>query len=237
MKHLILAATAAFLVPTFLPAAEPTPGTQTAQTFTAPGGTLHYWLWLPKEAPADGAPLLVFLHGAGERGDDLSVVKKHGPPKLVESMPALQPFILISPQCPKEQKWDVDLVKALTDSVVERYKPDHKRLYLTGLSMGGFGTWAITAKHPDFFAAAVPICGGGDPTQATRLKDLPIRVFHGAKDESVPLARSQEMVAALEAAGAKDVKFKIYPELAHDCWSTTYADPALYDWLLTKQRK
>jgi len=237
MKNLVLAACAGLLALGSVSAAEPAPGTQTAQSFTNASGTLHYWLWLPKDTPAEGAPLLVFLHGAGERGDDLAVVKKHGPPKLVDSLPVLQPFIVVSPQCPKEQWWDVDLVKALTDAVVEKFKPDRTRLYLTGLSMGGYGTWGLTTKFPDFFAAAVPVCGGGDPAQAAKIKDLPIRVYHGAKDEAVPLARSQEMVDALKAAGAKDVELTIYPDLAHDSWTPTYADPKLYEWLLTKQRK
>lgn len=237
MKNFLLAAGAALLAITSAVAADPAPGTQTAQSFTGPAGTVHYWLWLPKETPAEGAPLLIFLHGAGERGDDLSVVKKHGPPKVVETMAALQPFIVVSPQCPKEKWWDVELVKALTDSVAEKFKADRTRLYLTGLSMGGYGTWGLTVKYPDLFAAAVPICGGGDPTQAAKIKDLPMRVYHGAKDEAVPLERSQEMVDALKAAGAQDIALTVYPDLAHDSWTPTYADPALYEWLLTKQRK
>jgi predicted peptidase len=128
-------------------------------------------------------------------------------------------------------------VKALTETVAEKFKADRARLYLTGLSMGGFGTWTITAKYPDVFAATVPICGGGDPALASRIKDLPLRVFHGAKDEAVPVARSQEMVDALKAAGAADVSLTVYPDLAHDSWTVTYADPKLYEWLLTKRRK
>ena len=240
MNPLVTAAWAALLAvttSTAMAAAEPAPGIQVEQTFTAEAGTLRYWLWLPKDPPAEGAPLLVFLHGSGERGDDLAAVKRHGPPKLVESMPALQSFIVVSPQCPKDQRWDTDLVKALTDFVTERFKADRARLYLTGLSMGGYGTWAITAKYPDLFSAAVPICGGGDPAQASRIKDLPLRVFHGARDEAVPLARSQEMVDALKAAGATDVSLTVYPDLGHDSWTLTYADPKLYEWLLTKRRK
>lgn len=238
MKNLMIAVWAVWVAAVgTVTGAEPAPGTQTAQSFAGPAGAMSYWLWLPKEAPAEGAPLLVFLHGSGERGDDLAVLKKHGPPKLVETMPALQSFIVVSPQCPKEKWWDVEMVKALTEAVAEKFKADRTRLYLTGLSMGGYATWGTTTKYPDLYAAAVPICGGGDPAQAARLKDLPIRVFHGAKDEAVPLARSQEMVDALKAAGAKDVEFKIYPDLAHDSWTPTYADPKLYEWLLTKQRK
>ncbi|MFN0127862.1 MAG: prolyl oligopeptidase family serine peptidase [Verrucomicrobiales bacterium] len=237
MNNLLVAAVAGLIMASAVSAAEPTPGSQTAQSFTGSAGTMNYWLWLPKETPAEGAPVLVFLHGAGERGDDLAMVKKHGPPKLVDSLAALQPFIIISPQCPKEQRWSVGLVKQLVDHVVEKRQGDRTRVYITGLSMGGFGTWEITVQYPDFFAAAVPICGRGDPSQAAKIKDLPIRVFHGAKDEAVPLASSQEMVDALKAAGAEDVEFTVYPDLAHDSWTPTYADPKLYEWLLTKQRK
>jgi len=237
MKSLFFTACLGWLTLGWTGATEPEPGTQTRQSFTHGAGTMDYWLWLPKETPAEGAPLIVFLHGSGERGDDPSVVRKHGPPKLVESMPALQPFMVVSPQCPAGQWWDVEVIKALTDAVVAKFRPNPARLYLTGLSMGGYGTWALAAKYPDFFAAAVPVCGGGDPAQAGRIKDLPLRVYHGAKDEAVPLARSQEMVDALKAAGAADVELIVYPELAHDSWTPTYDDPGLYTWLLTKQRK
>lgn len=215
----------------------PEPGTQTAQEFSHEGKTVKYWLWRPKEAPAEGAPLLLFLHGAGERGDDLEKVKKHGPVKLVETTPAVQPFILVSPQCPAGVWWDVDLVRELVEHVAKTCQADRKRLYISGLSMGGFATWAITAKYPDLFAAAVPICGGGNPVDADKIKHIPFRIFHGAKDEAVPLARSQEMAEALEKAGAADVKLTVFPDLAHDSWTPVYSNAEIYEWLLQQRKK
>ncbi len=217
-------------------AQDPAPATQTAQTFTKDGKQLKYWLWLPKSAPAEGAPLLLSLHGSGERGDDLEKVKKHGPVKLVETLPDAQPFILVTPQCPAGQRWDIDLLRDLVEEVAARHGADRSRLTLTGLSMGGYATWAMTAKYPDLFAAALPICGGGNPDEAAKIKHLPIRVYHGAKDEAVPIERSREMVAALKKAGATDVELTVFPDLAHDSWTPVYADPETYAWLL-KQRK
>ncbi|MBI3469587.1 MAG: prolyl oligopeptidase family serine peptidase, partial [Planctomycetes bacterium] len=143
---------------------------------------LNYLLYLPEGyGKGDKAwPLLLFLHGAGESGNDLKQVKRHGPPKLVETGNELS-FIVVSPQSPG-RGWDVQALNALLDDVVAKHKVDQNRIYVTGLSMGGFGTWSLAAAYPERFAAIVPICGGGDPASAKRLKDLPIWVFHGAKD-------------------------------------------------------
>ena len=199
---------------------------------------LDYLLFLP-EGYGDGDkkwPLILFLHGAGESGDDLAKVKIHGPPKIVETKHDL-PFIVVSPQSPG-RGWNVDALKGLLDEVLTDYRVDRNRVYLTGLSMGGFGTWSLAAAYPDTFAAIAPICGGGNPSEAKRLKDLPIWVFHGAKDPVVPLARSQDMVDALKAAGAaeKNLKFTVYPEAGHDSWTETYNNPELYEWFLSHQR-
>src|SRR5262249_25165213 len=150
-------------------------------------------------------PLLLFLHGAGESGSDLKRVKRHGPPKLIERGKDF-PFIVVSPQSPG-RGWDPRTLNALLDDVAAKHKVDKDRSYVTGLSMGGFGTWALAAASPDRFAAIVPICGGGTPGDAKKIKDLPIWVFHGAKDSVVPPNRSEAMVKALKSAGAKEVKF------------------------------
>lgn len=196
---------------------------------------LNYLLFLPEGyAESDKKwPLILFLHGAGESGADLEKVKKHGPPKIVEAKPDF-PFIVVSPQS-RRRGWNPDALRALLDEVLADYRVDRDRVYLTGLSMGGFGTWMLAADHPDYFAAIVPICGGGDAADARTLKNLPIWVFHGAKDEAVPLKRSEEMVKALKEAGA-DVKFTVYPEAAHDSWTETYNNPELYQWLLSHRR-
>jgi predicted peptidase len=181
-------------------------------------------------------PLLLFLHGMGESGHDLAKVKTHGPPKVVENKKDF-PFIVVSPQCPNPRRgWDPDALNALLDDIVSRYKVDKGRIYLTGLSMGGYGTWALAAAYPHWFAAVAPICGGGNPADAKKLKDLPVWVFHGAKDNVVPPARSREMVDALKKAGA-DVKFTLYPDAGHDSWTETYDNPEFYKWLLKHKRK
>jgi predicted peptidase len=198
---------------------------------------LDYLLYLPKGyADQDQWPLLVFLHGAGERGDDLELVKKHGPPKLIEEGKDL-PFVVVSPQCPNGQWWTAKPLEltALLDEVVGKHKVDKERIYLTGLSMGGFGTWTLAAYSPDRFAAIVPICGGGEVMATRALGRMPTWVFHGAKDSVVPLKRSEDMVEALKRVN-KDVKFTVYPEAMHDSWTETYSNPQLYDWLLSHKR-
>lgn len=193
---------------------------------------IRYWTWLPEgEKPADGWPLMVFLHGAGERGDNLDAVKRHGPAKLAGKRPELNDFLMIAPQCPQGRWWDIVAVRELIEVVAASRDVDRSRIYITGLSMGGFATWGLLAAHPDLAAAAVPICGGGEPGAAQKFARVPVWAFHGAKDEVVPLARSTEMVDALKAAGA-DVKFTVYPEAAHDSWTQTYNNPEVYAWLL-----
>jgi predicted peptidase len=225
-------------------AAEAAPGKQIAQQFIfkAGGGDdakdviIKYWLFLPADYKKDGStPLMLFLHGAGERGNNLELVKKWGPPKLVAKDPKFQ-FLVVSPQCPKGERWDVEQMVALVKHVAATHRVDRQRMYCTGLSMGGYGTWAITAKYPKLFAAAVPICGGGDPANATALAKLPIWAFHGDKDTSVPLERSQVMVDAIREAGG-DAKLEIYPGVGHNSWSQTYANPELYRWLLSHQKQ
>ncbi len=127
------------------------------------------------------------------------------------------------------------MLNALLDSVIKEYHVDKDRVYLTGLSMGGFGTWALAAAFPGKFAALAPICGGGSPADAAKLARLPIWVFHGAKDNTVPLKRSEEMVEALKAAGGHP-KFTVYPDAGHDSWTATYDNPEFYQWLLAQKR-
>ena len=178
--------------------------------------------------------VVLFLHGAGERGDDLELVKRHGPPMLVEAGRDF-PFILVSPQCAADSWWSGDVLCALLDEVIEHHDVDEDRVYLTGLSMGGYGTWELATAQPDRFAAVAPVCGGGHFMRAYRLAQLPVWVFHGAKDTIVPLEKSAEMVRALEACGG-NVTFTVYPHAAHDCWTETYANAALYEWFLQHRR-
>ena len=215
-------------------------GEQTAQTFqreikmTVAG---EYLLYLPQnyETSKDKWPLMLFLHGAGERGDDLEKVKVHGPPKLVANGKEF-PFVLVSPQCPEGMWWSTDVLDALLNEITENYNIDENRIYVTGLSMGGFGTWALAEKYPHRFAAIAPVCGGGDPAAVPTFSHLPVWVFHGAKDNVVPIDRSEAMVNELKKNGA-DVQFTVYPEAGHDSWTETYDNPALYEWFLKQRRK
>lgn len=222
---------------------QPTPGKQVGQHFISPalpGEKFGYLLFLPKDYGKDERkwPVMLFLHGAGERGDDLKLVKVHGPPKIVEQRPDF-PFIVVSPQCATNHWWPGDvqqhLLTELLDHVLMRFNADPQRVVVTGLSMGGFGSWTLTARHPNRFAAAVPICGGGDPDDAPKLKNLPFWVFHGAKDVGVPLKLSEDMVSAIQKVGG-NAKLTVYPEAGHDSWTETYNNQAVYDWLLAQRR-
>jgi predicted peptidase len=197
----------------------------------------NYLLYLPEEyGKEDKAwPLVLFLHGAGESGDDLEKVKIHGPPKLIAQGKKF-PFVVVSPQSARGG-WNPDMLNALLDDVTANYKVDRDRVYVTGLSMGGFGTWALAAAHPEKFAAIAPICGGGYPADARKIKDLPIWVFHGAKDTAVKPERSEAMVKALKEAGAEHVQYTLYPEAGHDSWTVTYNNPDFYEWLLKQKRR
>jgi len=215
---------------------QPEPGTQQPQKLERTiKVTMDYLLYLPKDyAQQDSWPLLLFLHGAGERGADLERVKVHGPPKLIAAGKEF-PFIVVSPQCPSSQWWQPHELTALLDEIVEKYKVDQDRVYVSGLSMGGYGTWSLAAFSPDRFAALVPICGGGEPRTARRLSHVPVWVFHGAKDSVVPLSASEDMVEALKKVNG-NVKLTVYPEADHDSWTEAYNDPELYKWLLEQKR-
>jgi predicted peptidase len=210
---------------------------QQAKVFEMANIKFNYLLYLPPDYAKEVDkkwPLIIFLHGSGERGSDVNMLKKHGPPKLLEEKesPLAGRFVVVSPQCPAEHHWTVEMGNALLDSILADYRIDKSRVYLTGLSMGGFGTWTWAAANPERFAAIAPICGGGDPKKADKLKDLPIWAFHGEMDHTVPIHRTEEMIEALKAAGDKEVKFTRYPEAGHDSWTKSYANPELYEWFL-----
>jgi predicted peptidase len=208
---------------------------------------MDYLLFLPKgyEAKSEKRwPLILFLHGAGERGTNVWKVATHGPPKNVTSNPDF-PFIVVSPQCPEGEIWSNDSLVVLLDEITQKYPVDTTRVYLSGLSMGGYGTWRLGLTHPERFAAIAPICGGGDlitvllasGEKARALKSMGIWAFHGGKDPVVPLEESQRMVDLVKKAGVRDVSLKVYPEAGHDSWTETYKNPELYEWFLKHQRK
>lgn len=203
---------------------------------------IGYQLFLPTDESAkteDGFPLLLFLHGIGERGNDLKKLKIYGPTKICDDpeQASKWPFILVAPQCPESHFWSAAQLRLLVEDVCENYPVDKNRIYVTGLSMGGFGTWAILGSWPELVAAAAPICGGGNPELADKMKNVPVWAFHGEKDPLVPCRMSEAMVDALKKAGNEDARLTTYPGVGHDSWVKAYADPELYKWLLSKKLK
>lgn len=201
-----------------------------------------YWAFLPadyEESSDKTWPILIFLHGMGERGQNLDIVTKHGPPRLLleEKYRNICPFIVISPQCEKTEVWSVKKLDKFLDEIEKKFKVDKSRVYLTGLSMGGFASWNWAMLRPDRFAAVVPICGGGDVSKATQLVDIPIWAFHGADDSVVKLDASVKMLNAIKEAGGKKVDLTVYPGVNHDSWTETYNNMELYDWLLSKKKE
>ena len=195
---------------------------------------IDYLLFLPQgyEKSQQRWPLMLFLHGGGESGTNLADVKRNGPPRYVESHPEF-PFILVSPQT--KSGWDIRTPMALLDNVISRYRVDTRRIYLTGVSMGGSSTWALANAHPERFAAIVPVSGVGNPANARRLAAMPIWVFHGANDTIISVEYSRKMVAAIKAVGG-NVRYTEYPEAHHNIWKRTYDNPELYKWLLAQRR-
>jgi predicted peptidase len=196
---------------------------------------LQYLLYLPKGYGRSKKkwPLMVFLHGSGERGNNLEMVKLHGPPKLIEAGQEF-PFIVISPQCPADGWWTNDMISALLDDLEQNLQVDTSRVYLTGLSMGGFGTWAMAGEIPHRFAAIAPICGGGLELWMRNITHLPVWAFHGAKDSVVPLEQTTRLVNELKRLGSKKVKLTVYKNAGHDSWTRAYANPKLYEWMLAQ---
>ena len=214
---------------------------QTQEKFSAKVVKIYsynYLKYLPKNY--DGKtkfPLLLFLHGAGERGSNLEKVAVHGPPKLIKQGKQF-PFIVISPQCPKGSRWDPDALNAMLDQIIKSHAVDETRIYCTGLSMGGFGTWALGSSNPNRFAAFAPICGGGVDRTAFvsfEMAKKPVWVFHGDADSVVPLKESERMVKALKRRGGKP-KFTVYKGVNHDSWTETYNNPKLYEWFLSHKK-
>ncbi len=209
---------------------------------------MKYLFYLPKDYDAKSKkrwPLLLFLHGAGERGTNVQRAAIHGPMSMVKQGKEF-PFIIIAPLCPQGGRWQNETLLNLLERIETKFNVDTNRVYLTGLSMGGYGTWNLATAHPEKFAAIAPICGGGmgiDVILAgygkpkNPLIHLPVWAFHGAKDPVVPLDESERMIGAMKKIGAMDVKLTVYPEATHNSWTETYNNPELYEWLLRHKRK
>lgn len=236
-------------------AAEPAAGKMIKVTPNQ-GDRIPYWLYLPENAAENDKklPVVVFLHGMGQRGSNLDQVLAHGPPKLIAKGKHF-PFIMIAPQCPNDSHkgrrnaksfwWHpegpIDKVKSILNFETQRLgNVDPNRIYITGLSMGGFGTYQIVSRYPDYFAAAAPICGHGNRIENKEalqkaFAKIPVWAFHGDRDNVVRLAEQQRTIKLLKEGGA-DIKFTIYPGVGHDSWTRTYNDPALYEWLLAQKK-
>ena len=223
-----------------------------ARTFAGAGGVkMSYRLFVPdQKARTQPLPVIVYLHGSGGIGTDnlkqISGGNRNGTHVWVASqMQARHPAFVIAPQLPPGARWDnqsgdglasyAQLMIDLLGSLSKEFAIDPDRIYLTGQSLGGIGTWDVISKRPDRFAAAVPLCGVGDPSLASRLRNMPIWAFHGAKDDTVPVAGSRDMVAALRKSGSA-VKYTEYPDVEHDVWLRAYVEPELADWLFAQKR-
>tara|TARA_B100001245_G_scaffold229969_1_gene208873 strand:- start:259 stop:1008 length:750 start_codon:yes stop_codon:yes gene_type:complete len=216
---------------------KPVPGAQVAREAKVEVDgkkvSLRYWQFLPKSY--DGKkkfPFMLFLHGAGERGSSLEKVKKWGPPRLVSKKKDF-PFVLISPQCPRGTWWKTEELYQLVRHIAGSLKVDSRKMYVTGLSMGGFGSWHLMDRYPGLFAAGVPICGGGKAASARNLVNTPIWAFHGDADGVVKAELSKLMIKAIEKAGGKKAKLTLYPGVGHNSWSKAYANEEVYKWLLS----
>lgn len=225
------------------------------RTFERDGGCLRYRFLEPADdAGATRYPLVIFLHGIGERGTDNTKQLCNGVERFVGAEArAKHPCFLVVPQCPPEATWSpikgtrdnpafddtpttpAALLLGLVEELVKEGRVDPDRIYVTGLSMGGYGTWDLVSRRPELFAAAVPVCGGGDPALAAALVGLPIRCYHGAADFIVPVERSRAMIAAIEQAGGSP-EYTEYEGVGHDSWTKAYGEPSLLDWLFAQKK-
>ena len=217
---------------------------------TVGGQRLPYSLHVPKAHLGNDRPLLLFLHGAGERGTYLTEDDPYGPIKVLNSTPVLQTSFMLMPECPADGWWRSDALYQLLQEVLSTHgtQIDKNRLYITGLSMGGYGTWKFLADHPDLFAAAVPVCGGGDPETlivphstigaepfdygaVAKITTTRVWAFHGDADPVVPVSESRRLINILRQHGNPEARLTEYPDVTHDSWTQTYADQRMYEWL------
>jgi predicted peptidase len=222
------------------------------------GETYHYRLMKPAKMEAGKQyPLVVFLHGAGERGTDNLAQLRHFPDRMItDEMREKYPAFVLAPQCRASSRWvevdwsakkstpiaeqpgkQLNVAMGILDEVLAQQPIDRQRVYLTGLSMGGYGAWEMAMRRPKLFAAVAPVCGGGDETAAARIAQLPIYAYHGDADGAVPVERSRQMVAALKAAGGEP-KYKELPGVGHNSWGAAYSDAdGVIPWMFQQRRE
>ena len=196
--------------------------------------SIRYRTYFPKDYSEDGPafPMLYFMHGSGERGTDLDILEWQTLPRFIKEGLEM-PFVIVCPQC--EVMWDVHALDMLLDAVIEKYNVDPARVYLTGNSMGGFGTWLLGNVAADRVAAMAPICPSSTLINPKNFQGVPIWCFHGAMDSVVPISESVKMVRLLREAGC-DVKFTVFADADHDTWTQVYHDPEFVSWLLSHSR-
>jgi predicted peptidase len=211
-----------------------TPGITIQKVDTPAGNIAEYLLYIPETYNTEKSykwPIVIFLHGKGEMGTNINVLTRTGLPKVVNG----KPFVMIAPQCTKTW-WNTDALQQLYKQVLEKYHVDSSRVYLTGLSMGGFETWNWAQISPEKFAAIIPISGGGTPSNACVLKNMPVWAFHNDNDPTVNVVESRNMVNALKACGSKVLTYTETVSKQHDAWTKAYADSSLYTWMLAQKR-
>jgi predicted peptidase len=211
------------------------------KTFKGDDGESKYVVFVPHDyKPGKASPIILFLHGAGETEGGKKMPVDVGIATHIKTVEKSFPFFVVIPQS-KKRTWQADSpdgkrAMAMLEATEKEYGTDPKRVYLTGLSMGGFGTWSLAAKHPERWAAIAPICGGGDAKSAAKIKDVPCWCFHGDADNVVVPKRSQDMIEALKKAGGKP-KYTEYAGVGHNSWDKAYGTKELYDWLLEHKLK
>ncbi len=198
---------------------------------------MNYLLYVPKKKSDGRLPLLVALHGAGERGDDFDRIAVHGPAKYLSAGREL-PAVVIAPQCPSDMIWNqlTFELKELIDFIIKEYDIDTDAVSITGLSMGGYGTWEMGMSYPGFFSALGPVCGGGVSWRAAQIGKTPVWAFHGAEDKVVPPSNSYEMCDRLRAAGG-NVTLTVFAYDAHNVWDDAYEKTTLLSWLISARRQ
>jgi predicted peptidase len=203
------------------------------------GRAHRYAVWVPADyTPNRRWPVILFLHGKGECGDDGKFHTTVGLGRSIRNHPERFNALVVMPQMPVDHRWEgpmQTLALATLAATLKEYNADHDHIVLTGLSLGGFGTWSLGAKHPEEFCALLPICGGGDPVDAHKLARLPIWCFHGEADSVVPVQSSREMVEAVRAAGGQ-IRYTEFPGVTHNSWDPAYGDPEVVAWMLARQR-
>lgn len=228
------------------------------RVYEADGFKLPYRLYIPKDYDCgERYPLLVFLHGAGERGSDNERQISVAVQKMFDD-PASPVYdsIVVCPQCPENSQWvytpwaagnystanvpesrEIECLCAVLDEIRDFCNVDDDRIYVTGLSMGGFGTWDLLARHGARFAAGMPICGGGDPSYAKLLKRIPIRTFHGSDDAAVPPRGTRLMYAAIRREGGENIAYTEFDGCGHNVWDMVYSDRENLEWLFSQSRE